>query len=194
MRRLSLLVALVLALSAGSGAARTMQATVDVYPSGTTFSASGAAPAHAASSVSLAMPIGGVDDATLLVRGAQKVSIATPTIAPPLQLKFFFAHYVSVDGKDVPDALMPWDGSQRATEHTNQPIWLQVTVPYGTPSGSYSGSVLVVGRRSSDARHDVGHGGARDAAEAEPGRGEPASRRSTSRRSRTPTRRRASTA
>ncbi len=144
MRRLSLLVALVLALSAGSGAARTMQATVGVYPSGTTFSTSGAAPAHAASSVSLAMPIGGVDDATLLVRGAQKVSIVTPTIAPPLQLKFFFAHYVSVDGKDVPDALMPWDGSQRATEHTNQPLWLQVTAPYGTPSGSYSGSLLVV--------------------------------------------------
>jgi Glycoside hydrolase 123, catalytic domain len=143
-RRLSLLVALVLALSAGSGAARTTQATVAVYPSGTTFSASGSAPSHAASSVSLAMPIGGVDDATLLVRGAQKVSIVTPTIAPPLELRLLFAHFVSVDGKDVPDALMPWDGSQRATEHTNQPVWLQVTAPYGTPAGSYSGSLLVV--------------------------------------------------
>jgi hypothetical protein len=134
----------VLALSAGSGAARTTQAGVGVYPSGTTFSASGAPPPHAASSVSLSMPIGGVDDATLLVRGAQKVSIVSPTIAPPLQLKLFFAHYVTVDGKDVPDALMPWDGSQRATEHTNQPLWLQVSVPYGTSSGNYSGSLLVV--------------------------------------------------
>jgi Domain of unknown function (DUF4091) len=144
MRRLVLLVFVVLALSAGSGAARSMQATVGVYPSGTTFSASGGPPAHPASSVSLAMPIGGVDDATLLVRGAQKVSIVSPTIAVPLQLRLFFAHYVSVDGKAVPDALMPWDGSQRATEHTNQPLWLQVTVPYGTPSGHYSGSLLVV--------------------------------------------------
>ena len=135
---------MVLALSAGSSAARSASATVGVYPSGTTFSASGGAPAHAASSVSLAMPIGGVDDATLLVRGAQKVSIETPAIAPPLQLKLFFAHYVSVDGKAVPDALMPWDGSQRSTEHTNQPLWLQVTAPYGTPSGNYSGSLLVV--------------------------------------------------
>jgi hypothetical protein len=143
-RRLSLLVVVVLALSAGSGAARTMQATVGVYPSGTTFSASGAPPAHPASSVSLATPIGGVDDATLLVRGAQKVSIMTPAIAPPLQLQLFFAHYVSVDGKAVPDALMPWDGSRRATEQTNQPLWLQVTVPYGTASGNYSGSLLVV--------------------------------------------------
>ena len=146
MRRLVLLalVVVVPALSAGSGAARTLSATVSVYPSGTTFSASAAAPAHPASSVSLAMPIGGVDDSTILVRGAQKVSIVTLTIAPPLQLKLFFAHYVSVGGKDVPDALMPWDGSQRATEHTNQPLWLQVTAPYGTPSGNYSGSLLVV--------------------------------------------------
>ncbi len=143
-RRLVFLVLMVLALSAGSSAARSTSATVGVYPSGTTFSASGGAPAHAASSVSLAMAIGGVDDATLLVRGAQKVSIETPAIAPPLQLKLFFAHYVSVDGKAVPDALMPWDGSQRSTEHTNQPLWLQVTAPYGTPSGNYSGSLLVV--------------------------------------------------
>jgi glycosyl hydrolase family 123 len=143
-RRLVVLVFVVLALSAGSGAARSLSATVGVYPAGTTFSASAAAPAHAASSVSLAMPIGGVDDATLLVRGAQKVSISSPTIDGPLQLRLLFAHYVSVGGKPVPDALMPWDGSQRATEHTNQPVWLQVTVPYGTVPGAYQGSVVVV--------------------------------------------------
>jgi hypothetical protein len=143
-RRLALLVFVVLALSAGSGAAGSTSATVGVYPSGTTFSASGGAPADAASSVSLAMPVGGVDDATILVRGAQKVSIRSPAIDAPLQLSLFFAHYVSVDGNAVPDALLPWDGSQRATEHTNQPLWLQVTVPYGTAPGTYQGSVLVV--------------------------------------------------
>ena len=143
-RRLVLLVFVVLALSAGSGAARSLTATVGVYPSGTTFSASAVAPAGAASSVSLAMPVGGVDDATLLVRGAQAVSLVSPAIAGPLQLHLFFAHYVSVGGKPVPDALMPWDGSQRATEQTNQPVWLQVTVPYGTAPGTYQGSVVVV--------------------------------------------------
>jgi hypothetical protein len=143
-RRLVFLVFLVLALSAGSGAARSLSATVGVYPSGTTFSPSGGAPAHAASSASLAMPIGGVDDATVLVRGAQHVSIVSPTIDSPLQLNLFFAHYVSVGGKAVPDALMPWDGSQRSTEHTNQPLWLQVTVPYRTAPGAYHGSVVVV--------------------------------------------------
>ncbi len=142
-RRLVLLVLLVLALNAGSSAARSTSATVGVYPSGTTFSASSAAPAHAAASVSLSMPIGGVDDATILVRGAQHVSIGSQTIDAPLQLNLFFAHYVSVDGAAVPDALMPWDGSQRSTEHTNQPLWLQVTVPYGTSAGTYHGSVVV---------------------------------------------------
>jgi hypothetical protein len=149
--RLVLLVGVVLALSAGSGAARSTQATVGVYPSGTTFAASGAAPAHPASAVSLAMPVGGVDDATVLVRGAQKVAVESPTVGAPLGLKLFFAHYVSVHGTPVPDALLPWDGSQRSTEHTNQPLGLQVTVPDGTAAGTYSGSVVVVadGSRSS---------------------------------------------
>jgi hypothetical protein len=141
---LFLLVLVVLALSAGSSAARTTQATVAVYPSGTTFTASGAAPEGAAASVSLAMPVGGVDDATILVRGAHNVAIALPSIGLPLQLKLFFAHYVSVEGTPVPDALMPWEGTPRSTEQTNQPLWLQVTVPYGTAPGSYSGSVYVV--------------------------------------------------
>jgi Domain of unknown function (DUF4091) len=134
----------VLGLSAGSGIARSTQATVGVYPSGTTFGASTAAPGNAASAVFLTMPVGGVDDATILVRGAQQVAIQSPTIGSPLQLKLFFAHYVSVDHKAVPDALLPWDGSQRSTEHPNQPLWLQVTVPYGTAPGTYTGSVQVV--------------------------------------------------
>jgi hypothetical protein len=142
--RLLVLVVLVLAISASSGSARTMQVSVGVYPSGTTIGPSSAAPGHAASSASLAMPIGGVDDATILVRGARNVAIRSQTIAAPLQARLFFAHYVSVDGRQVPDALLPWDGSQRATEHTNQPLWLQVTVPYGTAPGTYAGSVQVV--------------------------------------------------
>lgn len=146
--RLVCLVGVVLALSAGSGVARSTQASVGVYPSGTTISASSAAPGHAASSVSLAMAIGGVDDATLLVRGASRVAVDSPAIDSPLHLKLFFAHYVSVAGTAVPDALLPWDGSARSTERTNQPVWLQVTVPYGTAPGTYSGSVVVVANGS----------------------------------------------
>ena len=132
-----------LALGVGTGAARATQASVGVYPSGTSFTARGPAPAHPAASVSLAMPIGGVDDATLLARGAQHVSVPTASIDAPLKLRLLFAHYVSVNGRPVPDALEPWDGNQRATEQTNQPIWVQVTVPQGTTPGTYTGSVTL---------------------------------------------------
>jgi len=109
-----------------------------------TFGASSPAPAHPAHSASLAMPIGGVDDATILIRGAQRIAVSSSTIDAPLELNFFFAHYVSVNGKAVPDALLPWDGSPRSTEHTNQPVWLQIAVPDGTAPGTYKGSVELV--------------------------------------------------
>ncbi len=146
MRGVITLAALAAALVIGTaaGAARTAQATVAAYPSGTSFAATGAAPAHGSSSVSLAMPIGAVDDAVLLAHGAQHVSALTTSIDPALQMHLLFAHYVSVVGKLVPDALEPWDGSERATEETNQPIWVQITVPQGTAPGPYTGSVSLV--------------------------------------------------
>jgi hypothetical protein len=133
-----------LTLGAGLGAARGMQASVRVYPSGTSFSASGAAPRHSATSVSLAMPIGAVDDAVLLARGAHHVSVSDSSIDPALEMHLLFAHFVSVHGKLVPDVLEPWNGSQRATEKTNQPIWVQITVPQGTAPGTYTGSISLV--------------------------------------------------
>lgn len=121
-----------------------MQAGVGVYPAGTSFTARGAAPGHPATSASLAMPIGAVDDAVILARGAQHVSVSASSIDSPLTLHLLFAHYVSVDGKLVPDVLEPWTGSQRSAEQTNQPIWLQISVPQGTTPGTYTGSVTVV--------------------------------------------------
>jgi hypothetical protein len=138
------IVFLLLFSSAGASYARATSATVGVYPAGTSFTASGPAPSGAGSSVSLAMPIGGVDDAVVLVRGAQNVALRAPTIQAPLTLSTRFAHYVSVGGAPVPDALLPWDGAQRAAEEPNQPVWLQVSVPQGTAPGVYSGSVDVL--------------------------------------------------
>jgi hypothetical protein len=132
-----------LLIGAGASAARTTQASIGVYPSGTTFAASGAAPAHSAASVSLVMPIGAVDDAVLLVHGAGHVSATALSIDAALRIHLFFAHYVSVNGKPVPDALEPWTGSQRSSEKTNQPIWVQITVPQGTAPGTYAGAVTV---------------------------------------------------
>jgi hypothetical protein len=88
------------------------------------------------------MPIGAIDDAVILAHDAQKVS-AVAALNPALQIQLLFAHYVSVNGKPVPDALLPWDGNQRNTEQTNQPIWVRVTVPQGTAPGTYVGQVSV---------------------------------------------------
>ena len=169
-----LLVVVVLALSAGSGAARSTQATVGVYPSGTTFARldAGARPTPRPPCRSRCR------SAEWTTRRSSSAARRTsrsrsPTIDAPLELNLFFAHYVSVDGKAVPDALMPWDGSQRSTEHTNQPIWLQVTVPYGTAPGTYSGSVLVVADGNAKSVPISGHGLAGDAAAAEPGLRQP---------------------
>ena len=133
-----------LVIGTATGAARTAQANVAVYPAGTSFTATGAAPRHGSSSLSLAMPIGAVDDAVILARGAQHVSALTTSIDPALTMHLLFAHYVSVNGKLVPDVLEPWDGGQRHTERTNQPIWVQITVPQGTAPGTYAGSVSLV--------------------------------------------------
>ena len=42
-----------------------------------------------------------------------------------------------------PDALLPWNGSTRATEKPNQPLYVRVTVPDGTAPGTYRGTIAV---------------------------------------------------
>jgi hypothetical protein len=132
------------AAAAGAQPRAAKSASVGVFPSSTTIRASAPLPARGATSVSLNTAIGEQDDAQIVVSDAQQVRILAPQLDAPLQLKLFFAHYVSFGGTLVPDALLPWDGGQRATEQKNQPLWLQVTVPPGTPPGTYQGSVQVV--------------------------------------------------
>ena len=61
----------------------------------------------------------------------------------PLKARLRFWHFVDFGSKQVPDALLPWDGSARATEQPNQPFSVEVSVPYGTAPGVYRGSVTV---------------------------------------------------
>jgi Domain of unknown function (DUF4091) len=117
--------------------------TVQVFPSATSVHASGPLPPGGTASVSLAAAIGAREDAMILVAGRGEVSVTAPRSVGPLLLLLFFAHYVRVGSQLVPDALRPWDGSARAPEQTNQPLWLQLTVPYGTAPGLYTGAVSV---------------------------------------------------
>ena len=90
------------------------------------------------------MAAGEQSDGVVVVSHAQQIRVDAPTLEAPLRLTLRFAHYVSVGGTLVPDALLPWDGGARAAEQANQPLWLQVTVPLGTAPGTYHGEVTVV--------------------------------------------------
>jgi hypothetical protein len=132
-------VAVLVPASLASGKA----ASVSVYPSSTSIRATGT-PAGGAKSITLDTALGEQEDAIVLVSGASQVAVAAPATIGPLPVKLFFGHYVSFDGTPVPDALLPWEGDARPTEQPNQPLWVQVTVPYGTPAGTYSGAISVV--------------------------------------------------
>jgi len=142
--------------------------------------------------LSARMPIGGVDDATLLVRGAQKVSTCRRRSPPPLELNLFFRHTSSVDGKEVPRRVScPWDGSQRA-DRAHEPATLAAgDRPYGTPSGNKAASLLVVAGRHPGRPSRCPSRSSRDPAE--PNRPRQPVTASISRRSRTRTRRPSST-
>lgn len=129
---------------AGIFAGHAGAATVGVFPSSTTVRGGAPLPATAAKAVTLETAIGEQEDAMVVVGGAKRVGVVAPATVGPLPLKVFFAHYVSVGGQRVPDALLPWDGAERPTEQPNQPIWFQVTVPQGTAPGTYSAEASVV--------------------------------------------------
>jgi hypothetical protein len=88
--------------------------------------------------------IGEREGALLVVRGAKRIAAAVerPTLGN-LPVRLFFAHFVAAGGRAVPDALEPWDGSTRGAEKANQPVLVQLEVPYGTPAGSYAGAVTL---------------------------------------------------
>lgn len=147
-RSLPLLLVLVVLALVGAVAASAREraakaASVTAYPSSTTIRGAGALPAGGSKAVSLNAANGETEDAILVASGAQNIQVAVPTTIGPLPVKLFYGHYVSFGGTRIPDALLPWDGSPRAAEQTNQPFWLQVTVPYHTPAGIYSDQVAV---------------------------------------------------
>jgi hypothetical protein len=128
----------------GAASATAVAGSVVAYPSSQSISATGALPRGGAAYVSANAAIGAREDAIVVVRGARRVAVAV-TAAPGggLALRLFFAHFVAVSGGAVPDALEPWDGSERASERSNQPIHVQVDVPYGTKPGRYTASLAV---------------------------------------------------
>jgi hypothetical protein len=128
--------------AAGSSAQRA--AAVVVYPSSQSITASGRLPPSGRRELVYNAAIGEREGALLVVRAARKVAVTLEGPSPgALSVRLFFARFVRAGRRPVPDALEPWDGSTRAAQETNQPVLVQVEVPYGTAPGSYVGALTV---------------------------------------------------
>jgi hypothetical protein len=139
MLRVTLVTVLVLVLAPAAAGA------VVPYPSSKTIFASGPLPpTSAARVVRLNVARGETEHAQIVVTGAARVSARLEGAAlGPITTRLLWAHYVRAGGRDVPDALMPWNGALRRAEESNQPVWLEVTVPPETPPGAYDASVEI---------------------------------------------------
>lgn len=147
MNRVRLLTLLVLmaasVLAAASVAAARSSASPPVaFPSSQTIPASGALPAGGKPAIALNAARADHESAWIVVRDGGTIS-ATVEVSGlgGATVELAWGHFVSVDGRLVPDALLPWDGSEKATEQPNQPIFVRVTVPEAVAPGSYAGSV-----------------------------------------------------
>jgi hypothetical protein len=119
-------------------------ATVVAYPSSQSISASGRLPPAGRRDVVHNVAIGEREGALVVVRAARRIAVAVEKPTPGnLSVRLFFAHFVAAGRRLVPDALEPWDGTTRGTEEANQPVLVQVEVPYETPPGRYLGALVV---------------------------------------------------
>jgi hypothetical protein len=132
-----------LAAAVGLALAGSAHAAVLAHPSSQTIIPSGAV-AGGTTSIVLNTGIGEREGAWIVVSGAKQVAQSLDAVSlGPLKVEVDFAHFVSFDGKLVPDALLPWDGRPRATEKENQPLYVRVIVPAGSDAGTYRGTITV---------------------------------------------------
>ncbi len=133
---LTVLAALALAPAAAAG--------VVTYPSSQTIPPSGRLPQGGGPAVTLGAAIGEREGAWIVATGASSVSASIEGSGlGSLKAAVFFGHFVSFGGREVPDALLAWDGSSRAAERPNQPMYLQVVVPPDAKPGGYHAKVTV---------------------------------------------------
>ena len=143
-RVIALAAAAIVFAAPGAGAAPAGGPTVLAYPSAQSIPPSGRLPQGGDPIVTLNAAIGEREGAWLVVTGAQSVSAKIDGGGlGKLKADLSFAHYVSVGGGVVPDALLPWNGSSHPVEKPNQPLYLQVSVPADAQPGGYRAVVTV---------------------------------------------------
>ena len=147
-RRIALAAVTVVALVAAGAAAGRIgtgaAASVVTFPSSQTVAGTGKLPSGPGHSLTFNEPIGGDDTAQVVVSNAKQVGLTVDTKPlGPIGVVPRFRHFVRFGSALAPDALMPWDGSVRPVEQPNQPLSVEVTVPYGTRPGIYKSTVTV---------------------------------------------------
>ncbi len=125
--------------------------SVLAYPSSQSVVATGALPSGGQSRLAYNVAIGEREGGVVVVKAAKKV--AASVTSPPsggIGVRLFFGRFVSAGGRSIADALEPWDGAERSTERENQPVLVQIDVPYGARPGRYDGAITVSadGRRT----------------------------------------------
>jgi hypothetical protein len=119
-------------------------AAVVAYPSSQSIFPSGPLPPEARKELVYNVAVGEREGALLVVTAAKTISIAvTAPAGSELAIRLFLARFVAAGGTLVPDALEPWDGTAHGTEKPNQPVLVQVEVPYGTRPGTYEASLAI---------------------------------------------------
>lgn len=114
------------------------------YPSSQSITASGRLPPDGRRDLLYNVAIGEREGALVVARAARRIAVAVErSNLGQISVRLFFARFVAAGRRLVPDALEPWDGATRETEKTNQPVLVQVEVPYGTSPGSYAGAITV---------------------------------------------------
>lgn len=140
------------AAAALGAAAPSAWAGVVAYPSSETVFPTGPLPPAGSARIALNAAVGEREGALLVVAGGSQVAVSVDrNRLGPLALHLSFAHFVAFGRRLVPDALLPWNGSARRTERPNQPLPVEVEVPYGAKPGRYSARlrVTVDGRTTS---------------------------------------------
>lgn len=150
-------VVLLTAMLAAAASVQSAHAGVAAYPSSTTVFASGPLPPRGARVLRLHAAAGEREGGLVVVTRAARVAVSVDRRdLGPIVLHLAFGHFVHFGSRLVPDALVPWDGSEQATEEPNQPIYVQAEVPTRTKPGIYRARLRVAdGRRTVPVRLSV---------------------------------------
>jgi hypothetical protein len=139
-----LLAAVLAGAAAAAGKLGAGGPAVVTFPAAQTIPGTGKLPSGAGHALALNEPVGGDEAGLVVVSNARQLGVSVDTRRlGPLGVHIRFAHFVRFGSALVPDALVPWDGSPHPAEQPNQPVSIEVSVPYGTKPGTYRGSVTV---------------------------------------------------